>query len=174
MKKIIIITITCLLLIATPALAGFQAKTNLFTKLNNYEADEAPKWADGTFNGTWGLREYNWLVDLLDGNKTGMVEIELGNVTGHYGKYLKQICIFQGEFYPYCNTSQKSNISGVSLGRILGGRIGDIDVDAEDYNFELEEANYCGIGGINQTGFDWRIMLSHGPTFYIKGTYNSF
>lgn len=174
MKKIIIITITCLLLIATPALAGIQERSKISTKFKNYEEDDIPKWADGTFTGTWGLREYNWLKDVLDGNKTGMVEIEIGNVSGHYGKYLRQIYVLQGEFYSKHNPENKSEISGVSIGRILGGRIGDIDVDEGDYEFELEEADYCGLGGFNETNFDWRIMLRNGPTFYIKGTYNSF
>ena len=36
--------------------------------------EEAPIWAIGNISGKWGIREYDLLVDILDGDKgNGMV-----------------------------------------------------------------------------------------------------
>ena len=42
------------------------------------------------------------------------------------------------------------------------------------YDVELNEANYGAYGNFNETNFDWRLMLSSGPTFYLRGNFTKF
>ena len=113
-----------------------NATNNTRTILQKFttKSEDHPLWADGTFNGKWGLREYNILVDALDGNKTGMVTIEIGNVSGYYGKIIGPIYVLKGTFYPHYNHSRTSNITGLYFWRILSGRLGSINVEAEEYD----------------------------------------
>ena len=91
---------------------------------------DTPFWASGTFSGKWGLREYDFLVDLFDGdNGKGMVEYEIGEISGYYGKIFSSLYVIQGIFYPHENQSRISNITGICYGHLMGGRIGDIKVD---------------------------------------------
>jgi hypothetical protein len=136
---------------------------------------EAPVWAIGTFSGKWGLREYDLLADIFDGkNGSGMVEYELGELSGYYGKILGKVYVIQGIFYPHDNQSRISNITGICYGHLLGGRIGDIKVNMDMYNIELSEANYGAFGDFNETCFNWRLMLKTGPTFYLTGDFLKF
>ena len=136
-----------------------------------YQSD-IPIWATGTISGKWGLREYDILTDFFDGDSgNGMIEYEVGEISGFYGKILSKIYVFQAVFYPYNNHSRISNITGLCYGNLMGGRIGDINIDVEMYNIELSEANYGAFGSFNETSFNWRLMLKTGPTFYLKGDF---
>ncbi len=136
---------------------------------------QAPIWAIGNISGKWGIREYDLLVDILDGDKgNGMVEFEIGEIHGYFGNIFNKIYIFQGIFYPNNNKSNISNITGLCYGHLVGGRIGEINIDLDTYNIELSEANYCGIGEFNETFFNWRLILKTGPTFYIYGDFLKF
>jgi hypothetical protein len=133
--------------------------------------NEAPIWAIGTISGKWGIREYDLLADIFDGDNNGMVEFEIGEIHGYYGRIFGKVYIFQGIFYPNSNKSRTSNITGLCYGHLIGGRMGDINIDVDLYNIELSEANYCGIGDFNETFFNWRLLLKSGPTFYINGEF---
>jgi hypothetical protein len=140
----------------------------------SYNSD-IPLWAAGTISGKWGLREYDFLTDFFDGdNGNGMVEYEIGEISGFYGMILTKVYVFQAVFYPYNNQSRISNITGLCYGHLLGGRIGDINIDVDLYNIELGEANYGAFGNFNETSFNWRLMLNTGPTFYLKGDFFKF
>ena len=163
MRKILILSILCIFLFIMPNISGLS-----------YNSD-SPIWASGTFSGKWGLREYDFFADIFDGdNGNGMVEYEIGELSGFYGKIFSNLYIIQGEFYPNDNQSRISNISGICYGHLLGGRIGDIYVDIDAYDIELGEANYGAYGDFNETGFNWRVMLNTGPTFYLKGEFSKF
>ena len=132
-----------------------------------------PLWRSGTFYGKWGLREYDILTDLFDGeNGNGMMEYEIGNISGYYKKIVKNLYIIQGIFYPYKDQSQISNFSGLCYGNLLFGNIELIKIDIEVYDFEIVESNYVGFGEFNDTSFNWRLMLKTGPTFYLEGSFS--
>lgn len=163
MKNKLILIGLCFLLSIMPTISS-----------TSYNPD-SPLWAVGTFSGKWGLREYDLLTDIFDGvNGNGMIEYEIGEISGHYGKIFGKVYVLQGIFYPYNNQSRISNITGLCYGHLLGGRIGDIDIDIDMYNIELNEANYGAFGDFNETHFNWRLMLKTGPTFYIKGDFYKF
>lgn len=163
MRKKLILFNVCILLFIMPNISGIS-----------YNSD-SPIWASGSFSGKWGLREYDFLRDFFDGeNGNGMVEYEIGELSGYYGKIFSNLYIIQGEFYPYDNTSRVSNISGICYGHLLGGRIGNISADIDTYEVELREANYGAYGNFNETCFNWRLMLNTGPTFYLKGEFSKF
>jgi hypothetical protein len=132
-----------------------------------------PIWRSGTFNGSWGLREYDLLTDFFDGEDgNGMMEYKIGNISGNYKKIVRNLYIIKGIFYPSDNRSQISNITGICYGNILIGNIEYINIDNDPYNFEFDESNYVGFGDFNETSFNWRLMLKIGPTFYIRGNFN--
>ena len=136
------------------------------------QINEKPIWAIGNMSGRWGIREYDLLTDIIDGdNGNGMTEYEIGEIQGYYGKIFSKLYIFQCIFYPNNNKSRITNISGLCYGNLIGGRIGDINIDENLYDIELKEANYCGIGDFNETFFNWRLILKTGPTFYINGNF---
>jgi len=163
MRKKLILAGLCVLLFIMPNISGLSYKS------------DTPFWASGTFSGKWGLREYDFFADFFDGeNGNGMVEYEIGELSGFYGKIFHNLYVIQGEFYPYDNQSRVSNISGLCYGHLLGGRIGDIKVDKDNYDIELNEANYGAYGDFNETCFNWRLMLNSGPTFYLKGDFLKF
>jgi hypothetical protein len=180
MKKIMIVLGVCVLLLAMPAMTAISipkiknVKT-IVGSLSNRSSEDAPMWADGSFNGTWGLREWSFIAELF-GAEDGMVEIEIGNISGYYGNIIGFINGIVGQIYPHYNHSKTVDIGGICLGRILFGEIGEINVtDIEsEYSVFVEEANYVGIGALNDTSFDYRIMSYKGPTFYIKGTFTKF
>jgi len=167
-KKIIIVMllITVLLLPTISAIELPNPKNNANGNNIISNTKGVPVWADGPLNGTWGLREYSILF--------GMIEIPIGNITGHYKNFIGPIKYFKGSFYPYSNHSKITNISGVFFGSVVFGKIGDVDVDQEGYNFESNETNYVGIGSFNETNYDWRIISRTGPAFYIKGDLSIF
>lgn len=168
MKKLIIILGVCVLLAGMPAMTAIsipkmknlKRTLPIFEKITANE-DDAPYWAEGTFNGTWGLREFLFLR---------MIEIEIGNISGYYGTLLGPIKVIKGEFYPHWNHSKVTNITGVYFGAVIFGTIGDVDLKIDQYNITTNETNYVGLGDQNETRFDWRIMGRQGPTFYMKAT----
>lgn len=130
-------------------------------------------WRSGTFYGSWGLREYDILTDFFDGeNGNGMMEYEIGNISGYYKKIVKNLYIIQGVFYLNNSASQISNFSGLCYGNFLLGSIEFINIDTDLYNFKFSESNYVGFGEFNDTSFNWRLMLNTGPTFYMIGNFN--
>ena len=163
MRKRLILISLCIFLIIIPNISSL--------KLNS----DIPMWAKGKFTGTWGLREYDFLADIFDGSDgDGMIEHEIGELSGFYGNIINKVYIIQGVFYPHENHSKTSNITGICYGHLLGGRIGDINVNMDTYEIELYEANYGALGDFNETSFNWRLMLRTGPTFYLKGNFISF
>jgi hypothetical protein len=143
-----------------------KLKKEIFEINNVLKEDNIPRWADGTFTGKWGLREYSLIF--------GMVEFEIGNISGFYGKFIGSIKIFKGKFYPAWNESKIINISGIYAYSVLFGQIGDIDIESNEYDIETNETSYVGIGSQNITDYNWRIMSKTGPTFYIKGVFSKF
>jgi len=180
MKKIVLLLI-CLTIFSMPAInaISFQNISNTKKDLDLTDnkiskSERAPFWADGTFSGKWGLREYDLLVDLLDGKDgNGMFQCEIGNISGYYGKIIGPIYCLSGKIYSN-NDTKISNITGIFMGRLLGGRIGDICLNVGSYDIEINEADYGAFGAFNDTNFDWRIMLISGPTFYMNGTFSKF
>jgi len=43
-----------------------------------------------------------------------------------------------------------------------------------DYEGTVNETIYVGIGSVNETNFNWRLMGLEGPTFYMEGTFEKF
>ncbi len=173
MKKILITLGICLLIATMPAMTSLSLPKfkninkpiSILEKVSLNEED-IPIWADGTINGTWGLREFFL---------SNMIEIPIGNISGYYGKLFGQINIFSGKIYPNWNTSLITNITGIYFGPVLFGGIGDINLTVDDiYNINVNETNYVGIGNKNDTDFNWRIMGISGPTFFIKGDFTQF
>ena len=172
MKQTLIILGICILVAGMPAITAvslpkFNAYNRSISILDRYTTseDDIPSWADGTINGTWGLREF-FLFN--------MVEIPIGNISGYYGKLLGPISIFNGQIYPFWNSSDTTNITGIFLGPILFGGIGDINITITSYEIDVNETNYVGIGYQEDDEFDWRIMGASGPTFYLKGDFKEF
>jgi len=95
MKNKLILIGLCFLLSIMPTISS-----------TSYNPD-SPLWAVGTFSGKWGLREYDLLTDIFDGvNGNGMIEYEIGEIFGHYGKIFGKVYVLQGIFYPYNNQSR--------------------------------------------------------------------
>ena len=169
MKKIFMIVGICFLFLGMSIVSSMPLKELNNSKTNNIlsglESDGAPNWADGTFNGTWGIREYSIFFHRL-------LNIELGTVSGYYTE--GNLGYFVGEFIPHWNTSMKTEINGLFFGQILFGQIGDLTVDDVDYEGTVNETIYVGIGSVNETDFNWRLMGLEGPTFYMKGNFEKF
>lgn len=172
MKRALIVLGICILVAGMPAITAISLpKINTNNKslsiLERYTAseDDIPSWADGTINGTWGLREFFLL---------NMVEVPIGNISGYYGTLLGPISIFSGQIYPYWNSTQTTNITGIFVGPILFGGIGDINLTVTSYEIDVNETNYVGIGYQEDDEFDWRIMGISGPTFFLKGNFVEF
>jgi len=171
MKKALIVISLSIFLVSMPSFAALsiprlnKANENLLNLSNkSLNKGDIPNWADGRINGTWGMREFSLLI--------GMVEIEIGNITGYYGNIFGSINYFQGKFSPFFNENIITNITGFSFGSVIFGYIGDVDLETELYKIKTNESNYVGIGGFNESNFDWRIMSWTGPTFFIKGTFD--
>ena len=103
----------------------------------------------------------------------GMIKIELGNISGYYGKFFGPLRVIKGEFYPHWNHTKITNIVGICSDKVIFGEIGEVDLK-DVYDVETNETNFVGIGDKNETNFDWRIMGREGPTFYMKGTFSKF
>jgi hypothetical protein len=164
MKKIPMILIICFLLLSMTTVIT-TSKPNINFLKTAIESKETPSWAQGNFTGTWGIREYTLLF--------GTVEIEFGNISGHYKNIFGPISVLKGVFYPHWNTSQKTNITGIYFfEHFIFGQLGDIDIDEPGYELKTNETGYSGYGDYNQTCFDFRLVSKAGPTFYIKGTFS--
>ena len=141
------------------------AKTKNLKTLSNPEktaSDDIPNWADWNFTGTWGLRIL--FSDVID--------IEIGNISGYYGKFFGPIGIFKGKFYPHWNHTKITNIVGIQFGIVIFGEMGEINLTEIYDDVKTNETNFVGIGDKNETHVDWRIMGREGPTFYITGTFS--
>jgi len=170
MKKIIIVLLSIFIILTCQSISAFSIIKNNHTLVNrnidNKEFNDIPYWADGYLNGTWGIREYNILL--------GMIEIPIGNISGFYGKVLGPINYFSGQFYPIWNQSKLTNITGFYFSSFILGRIGDIDVTQIEYDIKTNESGYGGFGSYNQTNFNYRIVGKSGPTIFLKGTFSKF
>jgi len=170
MKKKLFLPLICILIISMPVISAIQTtKINrigsFFGKIKPNEED-APYWAEGYINGTWGLRE---LVLFK------MVEIPIGNISGYYGRIIGLIYAFKGNIYPKWNPSKSTNISAIFFSDFLFGSIGDINLTKDDEPFiETNQTIFVGIGDQNVSCFNWRIMGKTGPTFYLKGNFSKF
>jgi hypothetical protein len=182
MKKIVTIMVIGFLFIAMPIITGANTTKNEkniqilpLLKYKSANDQNTPLWADGTFNGTWGLKEYSFIAELF-GDKDGLVEIELGNISGYYSKPFKILPIryLKGQIYPHWNHSKIINITAVYLGPYVIGKIGDIDIKEPGYNIDVKtnETEFGGIGRHNNTNFNWRIIGPKGPSFYMQGIFN--
>jgi hypothetical protein len=164
MKKVIFILISVfVLLMPTITAINFQ-KTNS----NEYTletSDDTPAWADGSFSGKWGIREYSILFQRL-------INIELGNVSGYYSNgFLNRI---DGKFIPRWNESLETRIVGRYIGPFIFGSLGNLEMEDPDYSDDVNQTFYVGLGTNNETVFDFRLMGQEGPTFYMKGTFSKF
>lgn len=162
--------ITCIILLGAPLINGLslvkdvdrEYSTNFFVS----STDNAPAWADGYINGTWGIREYILFI--------GMVEIEIGNISGYYTNMVGPLNRFIGEIYTHWDQSKKSEISGLYFGSFIIGQLGDIDIENITLEIKENETGFGGYGDQNETNFDWRIVSKSGPTYYLKGTFSKF
>jgi len=173
MKKIFLTLAVSILLISLPIMT---ATSSPLTK--NYrpsfllektglksDSDDPPSWADGTFKGTWGIREYILFI--------GVVNVTLGNVSGYYAK--NRLGWIAGTFYVKNETGKDTPVSefkGIFFNVFFCGRLGEMDVKVdENYNTSNNETPFVGIGYQNETKFDWRVMGLKGPTFFMKGEF---
>lgn len=181
MKKVILSLFVCLLITSLSAITAISVPSSAYVKKGELfrnavsGEDDAPFWAKGNFSGKWGIE-----LDFF-GNKA---DIELGNVSGYYsntylgfiGGFIKY-GMFSGEFVPYHDDSKATDIFGFYFGPALVGKIGDVEVESLEYTGSCNETWYTGISRgdyPNETYFDWRIIASEGPTFYMKGTFSAF
>lgn len=173
MKKILTISIICFLLLSMSTITTVSKPSTTFLKTGKNliektlsKSQETPSWAEGNLTGTWGIREYSLLL--------GMIEIELGNISGHYKNIFGSIYIFKGVFYPHWNNTETTNITGIYFfNHFIFGQLGDINISDPGYeDIETNETGYSGYGLYNETCFDWRLVSNAGPTFYIKGTFS--
>ena len=173
MKKLLLTLTVCILLISVPIMTAASTPTiknyrtsYLLEKIGvKSDSEEPPSWADGTFNGTWGVREYILFI--------GVVNISLGNVSGYYAK--KHLGWIAGTLYVKNETDKDTPVSefkGLFFDVFFCGRLGKMDVEVdENYNTSNDETPFVGIGYQNETEFDWRLMGLKGPTFYMKGEF---
>ncbi len=189
MKKSLIVISICVL-IASFSVVSAVNTSNLRIKQNQEknvkfleDNTDVPLWIDGTFEGKWGLREYDPFLDTFqdlfgEEDDDKLIEFTIGNISGYYREIFNMAYYFKGFAY-YTNETGNETLattfSGLAIGHIVGGKIGDVNMSVEpedgntDYLLEFSEANYCGIGGYNNTNFDWRIMSFKGPTLFLKG-----
>ena len=118
----------------------------------NLVLDDPPGWANGEFNGTWG-------VSLL-----GAPAVELGWVEG----YFSAMGVFgrvEGYFAEWKNEEPISYISGFIILFNMIGVIGSIEnPDNSTY--------FMGLGTPNEYGeFYYRINLFIGPSWYMTGNW---
>ncbi len=188
MKKILTAIMVCFLF----ASFSFASALPLIktTETNDEQiglSSEVPTWADGSFTGTWGIREYDPFLDALqdffgEADNDSLFDHTIGNISGYYGNIFGIIYLFKGTAYHVNDTGNETvvtSFSGLAIGHIVGGVLGDVNLtvepdEGEDYLLQFEEANYCGIGGYNNTAFDWRIMGVKGPTLFMKGNTVAF
>jgi len=187
MKKILTAIMVCFLFASFSFASAVPLTKNLEPNNKINALDTEPVWADGTFTGTWGIREYDPFLDALqdifgEADNDSLFEHTIGNISGYYGNLFGIIYLFKGTAYHVNETGNETvvtSFSGLSIGHIVGGVLGDVNLtvepdEGEDYLLQFEEANYCGIGAHNNTKFDWRIMGVKGPTLFMQGKTSLF
>lgn len=165
MKKILFMMIITITMVSMQIInAEPFTKNNTKTDITG-AADEAPAWAEGSFSGSWGIREFSIFFGKL-------INIELGTIQGYYKTgYLSRI---SGIFVPNWNQSQKTEISGFYIGPFIFGSLDELNIQDPDYTAATNKTVYVGLGSQNVTSFNWRIMGKEGPTFYIEGVLSKF
>ncbi len=164
---ILLISVPIMTAASTPVIKNYKS-SYLFEKIGvNSDPDEPPTWADGTFNGTWGIRKYVLSV--------GVINISLGNVSGYYAKN----CLgwIAGTFYVKNETNEDTPVSefkGIFFDVFFCGRLGKMDIETDEYNESYDETLFVGIGYQNETKFDWGFMGLKGPTFYTVGEFKEY
>ena len=127
-------------------------KINSNNVLNPDFFDDPPGWANGEFNGTWG-------ISLL-----GLPAVELGWVFG----YFAAVGIFgriEGYFAEWKDDEPVSYIAGYVIAYNMIGVVGNLTNTNESTFF-------MGLGAPNENGeFYYRISLFLGPNWYIMGTW---
>jgi hypothetical protein len=126
-------------------------------EIENYEVVDKkyldpPAWANGRFNGTWGL------------NVLGVPTIELGWVYG----YFDAVGIFgrlEGYFAEWKDDEPVSFITGFIILFNMIGYVGSIE-NPDNGTF------FSGLGAPDENGeFYYRINLIIGPSWYMEGTW---
>lgn len=160
MKKILVSTSLCLLMILVPVASALpvlnQQEHHLPITTRTSSAsplDSPPEWAEGNFSGVWGL------------NILGQPLSPIGWVAGYYDVN-GIIGRFEGIFDQFNVTNATGAIGGFFLGPFMFGKIMNITTG--------NATGFVGLGGANETHFYWRIMGIIGPTFYMYGVYSKF
>jgi hypothetical protein len=157
MKKVINFCIFVLMLSTVLSAQPINTKEK---QINNFEYkyinksdfNDPPDWADGEFNGTWG-------ISLL-----GLPLLELGWVYGYFSA-IEAFGKLEGYFAEWKDDEPKSFISGYIILYNMIGYVGEID-NPDNGTF------FMGIGTPNENGeFYYRISLILGPNWYMTGTW---
>jgi len=157
MKTTIMIFGVILLLVCPMVLSEQPIKYESQT-MRNFDIDhkmmenEPPDWANGQFNGTWGL------------NLFGMPVAELGYVYGYFDA-VGILGRLEGYFGEWSDPEPVSFIAGFIFLFNMIGYVGSID-NPDNGTF------YSGLGTPNENGeFYYRINLIIGPSWYMEGTW---
>lgn len=156
MRKSFLIICISLLLVLMPVTMGLS--TPQFRQ-KNISLDDPPSWAHGNFTGRWGF-------DFL-----GIDLIEIGDIGGFYGKGFVGSFKFSRFYLKIIpnNTEMHGNgsvLQGLIFGPYLIGQTTDIDTG--------NVSSFAGIGGYNETLFNFRLVAVSGPTLFAKGTFSKF
>jgi hypothetical protein len=156
-KKVIIIGI-CILMLTTVLSSQpiYSKETYKDDFKNNYTSklnfNDPPDWADGEFNGTWGI------------SFLGLPLLELGWVYGYFSA-IEVFGRLEGYFAEWKDNEPKSFITGYIILYNMIGFIGEID-NPDNGTF------FMGLGAPNENGeFYYRISLIFGPSWYMAGTW---
>jgi hypothetical protein len=115
-------------------------------------SDDPPEWANGKFNGTWGISLF------------GLPVAEMGYVYGYYNA-LGIFGRLEGYFGEWKDPEPVSFITGFIILFNMVGYVGSIE-NPDNGTF------YSGLGAPNENGeFYYRINLIVGPSWYIEGTW---
>jgi hypothetical protein len=158
MKKILLILGISIMLL-TPVVLSENIKLientteeNINCNVRNTRYMDPPGWANGRFNGTWGL------------NILGVPAVELGWVYG----YFDAIGIFgrlEGYFAEWKDEEPVSFITGFIILYNMIGYVGSIENSSNGTFFS-------GLGAPNENGeFYYRINLFIGTSWYMEGTW---
>ena len=151
MKKILGVLGICILLVSPLSLAeSGTANCNNIEHRNGTILDDPPEWANGKFNGTWGL------------SVLGLPAAELGWVEGYFfaaGIFGR----FEGYFAEWKDEEPVSFIAGFILLFNMVGYVGSLQ-NPDNGTF------FSGLGAPNENGeFYYRINLIIGPSWYMQG-----
>ena len=157
MKKIIMVLSCILFLTILPSAVSISLceKNNSIEKISA-DPEEAPNWATGNFTGVWG-------IDIL-----GHDIIPIGIVQGYHGRGFHGELKFGRFLIDYTENGKENGtqLEGLFFGPFLLGKSTDMATE--------NSTAFVGIGGYNETHFNWRIMGMSGPTLFMKGTFSNF